>query len=138
MYGNNSESTDPPGTGDNLGHAVAIVGYVMPASGSQTLYYVVWNPWWKETFYLPSAAKTYTLEGIKYKWTRSWHNWRKITGVSRAAKLLEPSLGKQKVMGTANPEAQTQKQPSLSLGLSTPFNKNLLDLSFKNNSVMNS
>lgn len=114
MDGNNSESTDPPGTGDNLGHSVAIVGYVMPASGNQTPYYVVWNPWWKETFYLSSAAKTYTLGGIKYKWTRSWHNWRKITGVSRAAKPLDPSLGKQKVMGTANPEASIQNKSETS------------------------
>ncbi|MGY0191497.1 hypothetical protein ACQ7AI_12040, partial [Lactococcus petauri] len=48
--GYNSESTDAPGTGENLGHQVSIVGYVTPTSGTQTPYYVVWNPWWQTTF----------------------------------------------------------------------------------------
>lgn len=127
MDGNNSESTDAPGTGDNLGHSVAIVGYVMPTSGNQAPYYIVWNPWWDNTFYLSSQAKTYNLGGVNYKWTRTWHNWRRISKTRlRMAVPVDPSLKDQKVMGTSNPYAfQHQKDYSLDLGLQGSFVQNL-------------
>lgn len=100
--GDNSEATDEPGTGDNSGHAVAIVGYVEPKEGGQAPYYIVWNPWWDTTFYLSSKAKTFNLGGVKYKWTRSWHNWRKI-GSTSEVQMLDPELGNQKVASTPNP-----------------------------------
>uniref|UniRef100_UPI00359CB317 C47 family peptidase n=1 Tax=Lactococcus garvieae TaxID=1363 RepID=UPI00359CB317 len=127
MDGNNSESTDAPGTGDNLGHSVAIVGYVMPTSGNQAPYYIVWNPWWDNTFYLSSQAKTYNLGGVNYKWTRTWHNWRRISKArSRIAVPVDSSLKDQKVMGTSNPYAfQQQKDYSLDLGLQGSFAQSL-------------
>ena len=125
MDGNNSEATDAPGTGDNLGHSVAIVGYVMPTTGNQTPYYIVWNPWWGNTFYLSTQAKTYNLGGVKYKWTRTWHHWRKTNGI-RSRIQLDASLKDQKVMGSSNPYAfQKQKDYALDLGLQGSFAQNL-------------
>ncbi|MCG4775248.1 hypothetical protein L0O83_19365, partial [Lawsonibacter sp. DFI.5.51] len=64
--GNNNDSKDAPRTGDNLGHAVSIVGYITPTSGKQVPYYIIWNPWWETTFYLSTNAKTYNLGGTNY------------------------------------------------------------------------
>lgn len=134
MDGNNSESTDEPGTGDNLGHAVDIVGYVMPTEGSQAPYYIVWNPWWDTTFYLSTNAKTYNLGGVKYQWTRTWHNWRKTNG-TRSVRKLDPSIGDQKVMSTPNPYiSQKNNNFSIISGLKVPsFTQN----EFLNKSVAN-
>ena len=117
--GYNSESTDAPGTGENLGHQVSIVGYVTPTSGTQTPYYVVWNPWWQTTFYLSANAKTFNLGGVKYKWTRTWHNWKKVSPVSRSIQSIDPEIGKQKVASTANPMA-LKETTKLSLDLASP------------------
>lgn len=124
--GYNIDSTDKPGTGDNLGHEVAIVGYVTPTSGTQTPYYVVWNPWWNTTFYLSTNAKTFNLGGEKYKWTRTWHNWRKVSPTSRSVQSIDPEIGKQKVATTANPIA-LKETTKLSLDLASPgaFTSNL-------------
>ncbi|MGY0186810.1 C47 family peptidase [Lactococcus petauri] len=117
--GYNSESTDAPGTGENLGHQVSIVGYVTPTSGTQTPYYVVWNPWWQTTFYLSANAKTFNLGGVKYKWTRTWHNWKKVSPASRSVQSIDPEIGKQKVASTANPMA-LKETTKLSLDLANP------------------
>lgn len=131
--GNNSESTDAPGTGENSGHAVAIVGYVMPKESNQAPYYIVWNPWWDSTFYLSSQAKTFNLGGTKYKWTRTWHNWRKTNG-TRSVQKLDPSIGDQKVMNTANPDSLKKlKNINVDLGIPGQFNYNLSDFNSKRN-----
>lgn len=117
--GYNIDSTDKPGTGDNLGHEVAIVGYITPTSGTQTPYYVVWNPWWNTTFYLSANAKTFNLGGVKYKWTRTWHNWRKVSPTSRAVQAVDPEIGKEKVASSANPMA-LKETTKLSFELATP------------------
>uniref|UniRef100_UPI001F5984FE hypothetical protein n=1 Tax=Lactococcus petauri TaxID=1940789 RepID=UPI001F5984FE len=72
-------------------------------------------------------AKTYNLGGVNYKWTRTWHNWRRISKArSRIAVPVDPSLKDQKVMGTSNPYAfQQQKDYSLDLGLQGSFAQNL-------------
>lgn len=133
MDGNNSESPDAPGTGENLGHAVAIVGYVMPKESNQAPYYIVWNPWWDSTFYLSSQAKTFNLGGTKYQWTRTWHNWRKTNG-TRSVQKLDPSIGDQKVMSTANPDSLKKiKNINLDLGIQGQFNYNLSDFNSKEN-----
>jgi len=106
-YDANNPAT--PGTGDNLGHAVSIVGYVMPADGDTTKhapYYEVWNPWWNKTFYVSANSKTFRLAGVDYKWTRTWHNWRKIN--EKANVSIDPSIGQQKVASAPNPDAQVQ------------------------------
>lgn len=130
--GYNSDSKDKPGTGENLGHEVAIVGYVTPTSGKQTPYYIVWNPWWNMTFYLSANAKTFNLGGVKYKWTRTWHNWRKVSPKSRSLQSIDPEIGKQKVASSANPMA-LKESTNLSLDLATPgtFSTNLQN--FNNN-----
>ncbi|WP_270335316.1 C47 family peptidase [Lactococcus petauri] len=132
--GYNSESTDAPGTGENLGHQVSIVGYVTPTSGTQTPYYVVWNPWWQTTFYLSANAKTFNLGGVKYKWTRTWHNWKKVSPASRSVQSIDPEIGKQKVASTANPMA-LKETTKLSLDLAKPgtFSTNIQDFSTKEN-----
>ncbi len=135
MDGNNSESTDAPGTGDNLGHAVAIVGYVVPKEGNQVPYYIVWNPWWNGTFYLSSNAKTYNLSGTKYKWTRTWHNWRKTDG-TRSIQKLDPSIGDQKVMSDSNPYVAKQiKNPSLNSGIVGQSHYDMFNFGGNNDSV---
>lgn len=132
--GYNSESTDAPGTGENLGHQVSIVGYVTPTSGTQTPYYVVWNPWWQTTFYLSANAKTFNLGGVKYKWTRTWHNWKKVSPASRSVQSIVPEIGKQKVASTTNPMA-LKETTKLSLDLAKPgtFSTNIQDFSTKEN-----
>lgn len=75
------DSEEAQGNGDNLGHSLSIVGYVMPSNGDTTTnvpYYEVWNPWWNETFYLSANAETFNLEGTNYKWQRTWYNWTNI------------------------------------------------------------
>ncbi|CEF52371.1 Extracellular cysteine protease [Lactococcus garvieae] len=117
--GYNSESTDAPGTGENLGHQVSIVGYVTPTSGTQTPYYVVWNPWWQTTFYLSANAKTFNLGGLKYKWLRTWHNWRKVSPASRSVQTVDPEIAEKKVATTSNPMS-LKETTKLSLDLATP------------------
>lgn len=134
MDGNNSEASDVEGTGDNLGHSVAIVGYVTPTEGNQSPYYIVWNPWWDTTFYLSTNAKTYNLGGVKYQWTRTWHNWRKTDG-TRSVRKLAPSIGNQKVMSTPNPAALKVRKQTFNLGLSTSFNKKLLNFGITNKDI---
>lgn len=102
------------------GHAVSIVGYVEPKEGDQAPYYIVWNPWWDTTFYLSSQAKTFNLEGVKYEWYRTWHNWRKIDGVT-SVQTLDPELGKQEVLRGVKPN-KTSGNISLDLGTPTFFN----------------
>lgn len=131
-----SDSEEAIGTGDNLGHAVTIVGYVMPKEGNQAPYYIIWNPWWNSTFYLSSNAKTMNLAGTKYEWKRTWHNWRKTNG-TRSARTLDPSLGDQKVSSTSNPYAlKEEKGSSLELGLETTLNRDLTEFG-KNESISN-
>ncbi|MFD2252962.1 C47 family peptidase, partial [Lactococcus formosensis subsp. bovis] len=132
MY--DSESEEAIGTGDNLGHAVTIVGYVMPKEGNQAPYYIIWNPWWNSTFYLSSNAKTMNLAGTKYEWKRTWHNWRKTNG-TRSARTLDPSIGDQKVSSAVNPYS-LEKTNSKNLIDDTFFNKNVLDFG-KNSDILN-
>lgn len=126
MDGYDIDSTDKPGTGENLGHEVAIVGYVTPTSGTQTPYYVVWNPWWNSTFYLSANAKTFNLGGVKYKWTRTWHNWRKTSPASSSVQSIDPKIADKKVASTPNPMA-LKENTELSLDLASPgaFTSNL-------------
>ncbi|WP_341485123.1 C47 family peptidase (plasmid) [Lactococcus garvieae] len=101
MDGYNSEDPEGPGNGGS-GHAVSIVGYVEPTESGKPPYYIVWNPWWNTTFYLSSQAKTFNLGGVKYKWYRTWHNWRKVDG-TRAEQALDPKLRDKKVASASNP-----------------------------------
>lgn len=113
MDGYNSDDPEGPGNGGK-GHEVAIVGYVEPQEAGKSPYYIVWNPWWNTTFYLSTQAKTFNLGGVKYKWYRTWHNWRKTK--SRMVENLDPDLGNQQVESTANPYS-TNNNLSLDLGL---------------------
>ena len=103
-----SKETAPPGSSDNVGHSLAIVGYVLPPSGSdQTPYYEVWNPWWRKSIYVSVNSDTIRLGGTDYKWTRTWHNWRKI---DKDADLnISKSIGKQKVANASNPNSTDSK-----------------------------
>lgn len=116
------------------GHAVSIVGYVTPKEGDQAPYYIVWNPWWDTTFYLSSQAKTFNLAGVKYEWYRTWHNWRKVDGVS-SVQTLDPELGNQEVLRGDNPYATiTEKEArTLDLGLSKLYNVDLFDFNNRKN-----
>lgn len=102
------------------GHAVSIVGYVTPKEGNQAPYYIVWNPWWDTTFYLSSQAKTFNLEGVKYEWYRTWHNWRKVDGIN-SVQTLDPELGNQEVLRGVKPN-KTSGNISLDLGTPNFFN----------------
>jgi hypothetical protein len=102
----NIHATDPVGTGDNVGHAVAIVGYVMPKDGNTAThapYYEIWNPWWGKTFYVSSKSATISLGGIDYKWTRTWHNWRKTATTGN----VSSTIANQKVASVMNPEFES-------------------------------
>lgn len=123
MDGYNSEDPEGPGNGGK-GHEVAIVGYVESIEAGKAPYYIVWNPWWDSTFYLSSQAETFNLGGVKYKWYRTWHNWRKTN--SRMTENLEPELGNQQVESTANPY-QSKESPSLELGIIDQDKYDLLD-----------
>lgn len=134
MDGYDIDSTDKPGTGENLGHEVAIVGYVTPTSGTQTPYYVVWNPWWNSTFYLSANAKTFNLGGVKYKWTRTWHNWRKTSPASGSVQNIDPKIADKKVASTPNPMAMKENtELSLDLTIHGAFTSNIRDFSTKEN-----
>lgn len=128
MDGADSESVDT-----SSGHAVAIVGYVIPEEGNQAPYYIVWNPWWDSTFYLSSNAQTFNLGGKKYKWNRTWHNWRKTNGRSLVQKL-DPTIGDQKVM---NARDVTKGKPyealNLDLGIKGEINHSLSDFNLNDN-----
>lgn len=106
------------------GHAVSIVGYVTPKEGDQAPYYIVWNPWWDTTFYLSSEAKTFNLEGVKYEWYRTWHNWRKVDGIS-SVQTLDPELGNQKVLTGGKPESYEIPDLSTNLWQYAPKSINL-------------
>ena len=96
--------TAPQGSAENTGHSLAIVGYIMPADGDTTKhapYYEVWNPWWGNTFYVSSKAPYFNLAGTQYKWTRTWHNWRKVT--AGATTKTAPVIAQQKVASATNP-----------------------------------
>ena len=93
-----------------------------PQDAGKAPYYIVWNPWWNTTFYLSTQAKTFNLGGVKYKWYRTWHNWRKTK--SRMVENLDPDLGNQQVESTANPYP-TKNNFSLDLGLQGSFAQNL-------------
>lgn len=124
MDGYDSEDPEGPGTGGK-GHAVSIVGYVEPTESGKSPYYIVWNPWWDTTFYLSSQSKTFNLGGVKYKWYRTWHNWRKADG-TRAEKSLDPKLRDKEVANATNPYALQKNNTSpLSLGLQGTFTQNL-------------
>ena len=111
-----SESEEAIGTENNLGHAIAIVGYVESKEGNQAPYYIVWNPWWDNTFYWSSEAETFNLGGVKYKWERTWHNWRKNTD-SRSSSTIDSDIEEQKVASTPNPYSiQESKNTSLDSG----------------------
>lgn len=104
--------TAPQGSAENTGHSLAIVGYVMPADGNTTNhapYYEVWNPWWGYTFYVSSKAPYINLAGAKYKWTRTWHNWRKTKGSSQST--ISPAIAQKKVASAVNPNAVKQLPP---------------------------
>ncbi|WP_170272435.1 C47 family peptidase, partial [Lactococcus hircilactis] len=56
----------PRGTENNSGHAILIVGYVIPKDGdisTHAPYYEIWNPWWGKTFYVSSSASIINLCG---------------------------------------------------------------------------
>ncbi len=96
--------TAPQGSEDNVGHSLAIVGYILPADGDTTQhapYYEVWNPWWGNTFYVSSKSPYFNLAGTQYKWARTWHNWRKVT--AGATTKTAPVIAQQKVASVVNP-----------------------------------
>ena len=92
-----------------------------PQESGKALYYIVWNPWWNTTFYLSTQAKIFNLGGVKYKWYRTWHNWRKT---KRRMAENNPDLGNQQVESTANPYL-INNNFSLDLGLQGSFTQNL-------------
>lgn len=127
--------TAPQGSEDNVGHSLAIVGYVLPADGDTTKhapYYEIWNPWWGEIYCVSSKAPYFNLEGTQYKWTRTWHNWRKVgTGATVQA---DPAIAQQKVASAPNPEAikvKTLPQLSPKVQLYNPKTTNPTDYLFQ-------
>ncbi|HAI27887.1 MAG TPA: hypothetical protein DCM20_10005, partial [Lactococcus lactis] len=48
-----------------------------------------------------SKAPYFNLAGIQYKWTRTWHNWRKVT--AGATTKTAPVIAQQKVASATNP-----------------------------------
>ena len=127
--------TLPQGSEGNEGHALAIVGYILPADGDTAKhapYYEVWNPWWGNTFYVSSKASYFNLEGTQYKWTRTWHNWHKVT-TSETTKTA-PVIAQQKVASAPNPETikvKTLPQLSPKVPLYNPKTPNPTDYLFK-------
>lgn len=112
MDGDNVNATDLSGTGDNVGHSVAIVGYVMPMDGNSTQvpYYEIWNPWWNQIVYVSSSSTTINLGGVTYKWDRSWYNWRKTT----TASAPDSTVANQKMTGASGLNIQSKKPKFLS------------------------
>ncbi|MCT3099603.1 C47 family peptidase [Lactococcus lactis] len=127
--------TAPQGSEDNVGHSLAIVGYIMSADGDTTKhapYYEVWNPWWGNTFYVSSKAPYFNLAGTQYKWTRTWHNWRKMA--TGATTKTAPVIAQQKVASALNPEAikvKTLPQLSPKVQLYNPKTPNPTDYLFQ-------
>ncbi|MDM7474337.1 C47 family peptidase [Lactococcus lactis] len=127
--------TAPQGSEDNVGHSLAIVGYIMSADGDTTKhapYYEVWNPWWGNTFYVSSKAPYFNLAGTQYKWTRTWHNWRKMA--TGATTKTAPVIAQQKVASALNPEAikvKTFPQLSPKVQLYNPKTPNPTDYLFQ-------
>ena len=127
--------TAPQGSEDNVGHSLAIVGYILPADGDTTKhapYYEVWNPWWGNTFYVSSKAPYFNLAGTQYKWTRTWHNWRKMA--TGATTKTAPVIAQQKVASALNPEAikvKTLPQLSPKVQLYNPKTPNPTDYLFQ-------
>lgn len=111
----NLTAKDPEGKDDNTGHSMAIVGYVSGPDSAHTPYYEIWNPWWKQTFYVSTKSATINLAGQSYKWNRTWHNWHK-TGVG-VKSTLESSIGNEKVASTINPVAQRYSDTYLGKGI---------------------
>ena len=96
----------PRGTENNSGHAILIVGYVIPKDGdisTHAPYYEIWNPWWGKTFYVSSSASIINLCGTDYEWTRTWYNWRKTTASQSIQ--VDTNLGEKKVASTGNPRS---------------------------------
>lgn len=127
--------TAPQGSEDNVGHSLAIVGYILPADGDTTKhapYYEVWNPWWGNTFYVSSKAPYFNLAGTQYKWARTWHNWRRV-GTDVTTKT-DPAIAQQKVASAVNPEAiklKTLPQLSPKVSLYNPKTPNPTDYLFQ-------
>lgn len=127
--------TLPQGSEGNEGHALAIVGYILPADGDTAKhapYYEVWNPWWGNTFYVSSKSPYFNLAGTQYKWARTWHNWRKVT-TSTTTKTA-PVIAQQKVASAPNPEAikvKTLPQLSPKVQLYNPKTPNPTDYLFQ-------
>lgn len=125
----------PQGSEDNVGHSLAIVGYIMPADGDTTKhapYYEVWNPWWGNTFYVSSKATYFNLAGTQYKWARTWHNWRKVA--AGATTKTAPAIAQQKVASAVNPEAikvKTLPQLSSKVSLYNPRTPDPTDYLFQ-------
>lgn len=134
MDGYDSEDPEGPGNGGK-GHAVSIVGYVEPTESGKSPYYIVWNPWWDTTFYLSSQSKTFNLGGVKYKWYRTWHNWRKTDG-TRAEQVLPPELRDKEVANTTNPYPTKEEPLSTPLQEMRGLNINLFNFN-SNNDILN-
>ncbi|MCW2280947.1 C47 family peptidase [Lactococcus lactis] len=90
------------GESNELAHSVAIIGYVLPANGdtSKAPYYKIWNPWGQE-FYVSSKSDTINLGGVRYQWTRTWHNWRKVG--ARTQLNINKAIIQQKAASMCNP-----------------------------------
>lgn len=98
------------GTEENPGHAVLIVGYVVPKDGdisNKTPYYEIWNPWWGQTFYVSSNAQTINLSGTQYEWNRTWYNWKKVS--SDQDIKIDEEIGELQVASSSNPNVLNTK-----------------------------
>lgn len=98
------ESDATPGFVDESGHAMAIVGYVVPSDGNTSEYapyYEVWNPWWQKYFYISINSDTIKLAGTTFEWNRTWYNWRKVS--DDASVKIDPKIGEQDVARAAAP-----------------------------------
>ncbi|MFK4954369.1 hypothetical protein [Lactococcus garvieae] len=60
--------------------------------------------------------QTFNLGGVKYKWLRTWHNWKKVSSKSRSLQSIDPEIGNQKVASTAN-QIALKETTNLSLDL---------------------
>jgi hypothetical protein len=89
---------------ESVGHALSIVGYVLPSDGdtvNHTPYYEVWNPWWKKTMYVSTKATGVRLAGMEFKWKNSWHNYRQMD--SRSLPKIDEKLFDMKAPQFGNP-----------------------------------
>lgn len=134
-----------PGFVDDTGHAMAIVGYVVPSDGNtadHAPYYEVWNPWWQKYFYISANSDTIKLAGTTFEWNRTWYNWRKVAG--NASVNVDPKIGQQKVatnaISTKTPKSSfntLNKSDTQSLNIQKISNWNKKD-SLVDNSLMDS